>query len=74
MPFGDPKELEKTRDHIRDVLEKAIDKCPKSGTNDLPIDDAALQAACIFDYLTRAIDDKGEKLPRELIIPNMLPG
>jgi hypothetical protein len=74
LPFGDPKELADTQRHINDVLNEAINNCPKGGDEDLPINDAALQAACIFDFLNRAVDDKGDKIPRELIIPNMLPG
>ncbi|KAJ5122568.1 cytochrome P450 [Penicillium atrosanguineum] len=73
LPFGDPKELAETQKHIHDVLNEAINNCPKGGDEDLPINDAALQAACIFDFLNRAVDDKGDKIPRELIIPNMLP-
>jgi cytochrome P450 len=34
---------------------------------------AALGASCVVDYLKRAVDDHGNKLPRELVIPNMLP-
>jgi hypothetical protein len=74
MPFGDPKELDRTYKYVVDLLNNAFDNCPKSGEQDLPINEAALHAACIFDYLNRAVDDAGQKLPRELVAPNMLPG
>lgn len=74
LPFGEPKELDRAYQHVVDLLDHAFDHCPKSGDEDLPLDEAALQAACIFDYLNRAVDDKGQKMPRNLIAPNMLPG
>jgi hypothetical protein len=74
LPFGDPKELETTYRHVLEILNDALEKCPKSGDEDLPISEASLRAACIFDYLNRAVDDKGQKLPKELAAPNMLPG
>ncbi|KAB8265005.1 cytochrome P450 [Aspergillus pseudonomiae] len=73
VPFGDPKELDRTQKHVVQLLNDAFDTCPKSGDEDLPINEAALRAACIFDYLNRAVDDAGQKLPRELVAPNMLP-
>lgn len=74
LPFGDAAELARVRDFVLKTLDTAIDNCPKGGDEDLPIKDAALQAACVFDFLNRAVDEKGNKLPRDLIIPNMLPG
>lgn len=74
LPFGDPKQLEITYKHVLGILNDALENCPKSGNEDLPISEAALRAACIFDYLNRAVDDKGQKLPKELAAPNMLPG
>jgi hypothetical protein len=74
LPFGDPKELERVYGHVEDLLNHAFDNCPKGGDEDLPISEAALQATCVFDYLNRAVDDKGQKMPRELLAPNMLPG
>lgn len=74
MPFGDPKELERTSKHVVELLNNAFETCPKSGDEDLPINEAALRAACIFDYLNRAVDDAGKKMPKELVAPNMIPG
>ncbi|KAJ5168033.1 cytochrome P450 [Penicillium canariense] len=73
LPFGDPKELARVYKHVEDLLDNAFEQCPKGGDQDLPISEAALQATCVFDYLNRAIDEKGQKMPRELISPNMLP-
>lgn len=74
LPFGDPKELDRTYKHVVELLNNAFDHAPKSGEEDLPISEAALHAACIFDYLNRAVDETGKKMPRELVAPNMLPG
>lgn len=47
----------------------AIDKAPKGDTDeDLPLQSAALSASCVVDYLKRATDDHGNKLPRELVV------
>lgn len=47
----------------------AIDKAPKGDTDeDLPLQSAALGASCVVDYLKRATDDHGNKLPRELVV------
>ena len=36
------------------------------------MNEAALDASCLVDYLTRATDDKGEKLPHDLVLTNTL--
>jgi hypothetical protein len=47
----------------------AIDNAPKGDTDeDLPLQSAALGASCVVDYLKRATDDHGKKLPRELVV------
>jgi len=47
----------------------AIDQAPKGDSeDDLPLQTAALGASCVVDYLKRATDDKGNKLPRELVV------
>jgi hypothetical protein len=47
----------------------AIDNAPKGDTDeDLPLQSAALGASCVVDYLKRATDDHGNKLPRELVV------
>jgi hypothetical protein len=74
VPFGDPKELDRAQKTVVQLLNDAFDTCPRSGDEDLPINEAALRAACIFDFLNRAVDESGRKLPRELVAPNMLPG
>jgi hypothetical protein len=47
----------------------AIDQAPKGETDeDLPLQTAALGASCVVDYLKRATDDHGNKLPRDLVV------
>jgi hypothetical protein len=47
----------------------AIDQAPKGDTDeDLPLQSAALGASCVVDYLKRATDDHGNKLPRDLVV------
>lgn len=56
------------------ICSSAIDEAPKGDTDeDLPLNSAALGASCVVDYLKRATDDHGNKLPKDLVIPNMLP-
>lgn len=53
-------------------MQRAIDTSPRSGSADLPIATAALDAACIVDYLVRALDEKGKKLPAEYVLSNTI--
>jgi hypothetical protein len=47
----------------------AIEQAPKGDTDeDLPLNSAALGASCVVDYLKRATDDHGNKLPRDLVV------
>ncbi|KAJ4401358.1 hypothetical protein N0V91_008022 [Didymella pomorum] len=74
MPGTAAYELGNIQGRLWRILNEAIDKAPKGDTDeDLPLQSAALGASCVVDYLKRATDDHGNKLPRELIIPNMLP-
>lgn len=51
----------------------AIEKAPKGDTDeDLPLQSAALGASCVVDYLKRATDDHGNKLPRDLVVSAVL--
>ncbi|CAN9142520.1 unnamed protein product [Alternaria alternata] len=74
IPFTAAYDLDKIRYRLWTILNQAIDQAPKgSSEEDLPLHSAALGASCVVDYLKRATDDNGNKLPRELVIPNMLP-
>ncbi|KAK5957879.1 hypothetical protein OHC33_001068 [Knufia fluminis] len=72
LPFGPPKQLQHTRLEIASVVDDLIDTCPRGGMEDLPLNEAALNASCLVDYLTRATDDKGDKLPYDLVLTNTL--
>jgi cytochrome P450 len=65
MPWGAPKQLKEIREHVKQLVDAAIANVQGEGTEDLPINDAALKASCIVDYLARATDDDGKKLPEK---------
>lgn len=69
---GPPKKLQHVRLEIASVVDDCIEDCVRGGTEDLPMDEAALSATCLVDYLTRATDDKGDKLPHDLVLTNTL--
>lgn len=74
MPYTTANQLQSVQKRLWDILNKAIDEAPKGDTDeDLELNTAALGASCVVDYLKRATDGKGNKLPRDLVIPNMLP-
>ena len=72
LPFGDPKALRDSTSKIISMIETAINNVKRGGTEDLSLQEAALSASCIVDYMTRATDDKGDKLPHNYILSNML--
>ncbi|OBT38555.1 hypothetical protein VE00_10901 [Pseudogymnoascus sp. WSF 3629] len=72
LPFGDPKKLQEVQKHTYSILQEAIDNAAKAVASDLPLNDAALQASCVVDYLLRATDENGQKLPTSLIVANMM--
>ncbi|KAM5454194.1 hypothetical protein MaudCBS49596_002207 [Microsporum audouinii] len=73
LPFGDPVALKQTRRELYELIEQAILACRQGeGTQDLPIQTAALHASCLVDYLARATDEQGAKLRHEYILSNTL--
>lgn len=48
LPFGDPANLKRVRQWEMDQIEQAIENCKASGTEDLPLQDAALKASCMI--------------------------
>ncbi|PGH18236.1 hypothetical protein AJ79_00575 [Helicocarpus griseus UAMH5409] len=72
LPFGDPQRLRAVQKSIYTLLQEAIDNVAKDAGPDLPMQEASLQASCVVDYLLRATDDQGAKLPPSLILANML--
>lgn len=70
VPWGAPKELKNNKLHVAKLIEEAVANVIKDGGGeDLPIQDAALKASCIVDYLVRAVDDEGNKLPEKYRVP-----
>ncbi|KAK2780608.1 hypothetical protein FQN52_002139 [Onygenales sp. PD_12] len=74
LPFGDPARLRAVRAQLFDIVGKALDECVTPGGDLLSLQDpaASLQASCIADFLCRARDDKGEGLPRDILLGNVL--
>ncbi|KAJ5000864.1 Cytochrome P450 4F8 [Colletotrichum sp. SAR 10_66] len=71
LPFGTPKRLRLVRQLLWDGVAKGIEESmPAETSPDLPMKDAALNATCVADYLRRATDDNGEKLPEDIMLSN----
>ncbi|KAK9243592.1 cytochrome P450 [Lipomyces tetrasporus] len=68
LPFGDPKRLKNLQQFMADQIQEAINEAKSNGTEDLELQDAALKAANVVDYLVRATDGKGEHLPKENLV------
>lgn len=68
LPFGDPKKLKEIQDWEASEVDKVIQNTKAGGTEDLPLQDAALHATNVIDYLVRAVDSNGEKLPKENLV------
>ncbi|KAJ5296527.1 uncharacterized protein N7443_007420 [Penicillium atrosanguineum] len=68
LPFGDPQRLRDARWRIMEMVEESIQNAARGGVEDLPLQDAALQASNMIDYAIRATDNKGEKLPKESLM------
>ncbi|KAJ5834226.1 hypothetical protein N7447_000252 [Penicillium robsamsonii] len=64
LPFGDPQRLRDARYRIIEMVNESIQNASRNGVEDLPLQDAALKASNMIDYIIRATDNKGEKLPK----------
>ncbi|KAI1323026.1 cytochrome P450 [Xylariaceae sp. FL0255] len=67
MPFGDPKRLRDIQNRMRVLVTKSVEQAAK-GSEPLELQEAALKAENLVDYISRAIDSKGNKLPRDRIL------
>ncbi|KAH8656846.1 cytochrome P450 monooxygenase [Ilyonectria robusta] len=67
LPFGDPQRLREARARIETMMEESVANASK-GVEDLDLQNAALQAENMVDYVLRASDSKGNKLPRHRIM------
>jgi cytochrome P450 len=74
LPFGDPARLRAVRAQLFNTVERAMDACVTPGGGPLSLTDpaASLKASCVADYLCRAVDEKGQALPREILLANVV--
>ncbi|KAI0482544.1 cytochrome P450 [Xylariaceae sp. FL0804] len=67
LPFGPPQQLRNARARIEEMIRESIDKAAK-GEEDLELQEAALKAENMIDYVLRATDNKGAKIPQDRIM------
>ncbi|KAL1873680.1 hypothetical protein Plec18167_006197 [Paecilomyces lecythidis] len=74
LPFGDPQRLRDVRKNCYTLLQEAIDDVAnrEGGISQMPMNDAALNASCVVEYLLKAVDEHGQKIPQGLILANMI--
>ncbi|XWW98482.1 hypothetical protein V2A60_006482 [Cordyceps javanica] len=74
LPFGNHRRLAEVKRRAWALVDEAIDKAAPGGDGgkDAPIQAAALDSTCIADYLKRAVDENGEKLPAEYRLANVV--
>lgn len=62
LPFGDPGRLASIRVRMEELFLQVVDEASR-GTEDLDLQQAALKAEHMIDYLLRATDSAGAKMP-----------
>ncbi|KAI1084818.1 cytochrome P450 [Whalleya microplaca] len=67
LPFGDPQRLRDAKWRIVEMVNESIEKASK-GVENLDLQEAALKAENMVDYVLRATDNKGDKLPKDRIM------
>ncbi|KAK6064245.1 cytochrome P450 [Seiridium cupressi] len=67
MPFGDPKRLRDARWRIAEMVNESIAAASK-GVENLELQEAALKADNMVDYVLRATDSRGNKLPKDKVM------
>ncbi|CAG8101477.1 unnamed protein product [Penicillium nalgiovense] len=72
LPFGDPARLKLVQRTIYSLLQEKIDLVKGSGIDGMPMNQAAVKASCVVDYLLNAVDESGGKFPEGLIVANIL--
>lgn len=75
LPFGKVRRLSHVHDRLWGLIDEVVVACkPPEGQNgeDMPIHEAALNSSCIADYLKRAVDEGGQKLPHEYLLSNVV--
>ncbi|TPX07099.1 uncharacterized protein E0L32_010994 [Thyridium curvatum] len=73
LPYGKVHRIAKVRARLVQLVEQAVTVCEPGGEHgeDMPIQQAAMTATCVADYLKRAVDEQGKKLPHEYLISNL---
>ncbi|KAF2129727.1 cytochrome P450 [Dothidotthia symphoricarpi CBS 119687] len=74
LPFGEPARLRRVSKDLFSTVEQAMDASVTPGGGTLPLADSSspLRASCVADYLCRVRDDRGEGLPREELLANVV--
>ncbi|PKS06184.1 hypothetical protein jhhlp_007501 [Lomentospora prolificans] len=72
LPFGDSARLKQVQKTTYNQLQEVIDKAPKAGIENMNMQEAAIKAACVVDFLLNAVDENGNHFPKGLILANML--
>lgn len=74
LPFGDSQRLRDVRKACYTLLQEAIDDVAnrEKGIPEMPMNEAALEASCVVEYLLKAVDEQGQKIPQGLILANMI--
>jgi cytochrome P450 len=73
LPYGNHRRLAEVKKRAWTLVDEAIDRVAAGGGGkDAPIYEAALDSTCIADYLKRAVDEDGQKLPPEYRLSNIV--
>jgi cytochrome P450 len=73
LPYGNHRRLAEFKKRAWALVDEAIDNAAVGGGGkDAPIHEAALNSTCIADYLKRAVDEDGQKLPPEYRLTNIV--
>ncbi|KUI53157.1 Cytochrome P450 4F8 [Cytospora mali] len=67
LPFGDPRKLHNSKERMRVMIDEVVQNASR-GVEDLDLQEAALKAENMVDYVLRATDNKGNKIPKERIL------
>ncbi|KAI8936736.1 hypothetical protein NX059_007123 [Plenodomus lindquistii] len=72
LPFGDPRTLRIKQQRMFDLVVEQVKRAESGGTEDLPLQEAAVRASNMVDYAVRATDNKGQKLPTQQLISALI--
>ncbi|KAI6778343.1 putative cytochrome P450 monooxygenase [Emericellopsis cladophorae] len=74
LPFGDAARLKSVRQEVLDMTEDAMDASVDKQGPSLPLSDpeAIQSATCVADFLYRATDRDGKRLPHNIVRANVV--